>query len=242
MKVLNPTSGFPAWGSDKGTGNPQGSGLEGQWDLIIGLSEDWGKQRLQSWRTQTKPSERQDSEERSNDPRRLNQNYLLVLEGLLWRCGSGGARHRARALAATVWECPPWHKPSWRLPLTGPQPTGWVTSGQKATRGGVKPHHCQIIGLKLYWARSCQTEQDPVFPALFPPIREAYTSLLASTIKEHTVEARRTKILQLEQKSQYRNLISMKKQKVMSQMKGQDKNPRKTTKWSGDRQLSRKRI
>ena len=24
MKVLNPTSGFPAWGPEKGTGNPQG--------------------------------------------------------------------------------------------------------------------------------------------------------------------------------------------------------------------------
>ena len=34
----------------------------------------------------------------------------------------------------------------------------------------------------------------------------------------------------------------MKKQKVMSQMKGQDKNPRKTTKWSEDRQPFRKRV
>ena len=25
VKVLNPMSAFPAWGSDKGTGNPQGS-------------------------------------------------------------------------------------------------------------------------------------------------------------------------------------------------------------------------
>ena len=33
-----------------------------------------------------------------------------------------------------------------------------------------------------------------------------------------------------------------KTQKVMSQMRGQDKNLRKTTKWSGDRQSSRKRI
>ena len=33
----------------------------------------------------------------------------------------------------------------------------------------------------------------------------------------------------------------MKKQQAMSQMKRQDKNPRKTTKWSGDRQTSRKK-
>ena len=24
VKILNPTSGFPTWGSDKGAGNPQG--------------------------------------------------------------------------------------------------------------------------------------------------------------------------------------------------------------------------
>ena len=34
----------------------------------------------------------------------------------------------------------------------------------------------------------------------------------------------------------------MKKQKVMSQMKGQDQTSEKTNKWSGDRPPSRKRI
>ena len=40
VKVLNPMSGFPAWGSNKGAGNPQESGFEGQQDLIIQLPED----------------------------------------------------------------------------------------------------------------------------------------------------------------------------------------------------------
>ena len=40
MKVLNPTAGFPAWGSDKGLGIPRESGLEGQRDSIIDLPED----------------------------------------------------------------------------------------------------------------------------------------------------------------------------------------------------------
>ena len=35
-------SGFPAWGSSKGIGN-QESDFEGQWDLITGLPQDWGK-------------------------------------------------------------------------------------------------------------------------------------------------------------------------------------------------------
>ena len=41
-------SGFPAWNPTKGLGIPGKSGLEGQRDLITGLPEDWGKQRLQS--------------------------------------------------------------------------------------------------------------------------------------------------------------------------------------------------
>ena len=44
------------------------------------------------------------------------------------------------------------------------------------------------------------------------------------------------------EKAHYRKLIIVKKQKVMSQMKGQDKTPEKKTKWNGYRQPSRKRI
>ena len=35
-------------------GIPREYGFEGQWDLVIGLPEDWGKQTLQSRRAQTK--------------------------------------------------------------------------------------------------------------------------------------------------------------------------------------------
>ena len=51
----------------KGLGIPRKSDLEGQWDLITRLPQDWGKQRLQSWRTQTKFYAYQDIEERSSD-------------------------------------------------------------------------------------------------------------------------------------------------------------------------------
>ena len=67
MKVLNPVSSFQPGDPTKGLGIPGESGLKGQWDLIMGLPEDWGKQRLQSWRAQTKPCVHQDSEERSSD-------------------------------------------------------------------------------------------------------------------------------------------------------------------------------
>ena len=40
----------------KGLGIPRESGLEGQRDLIIELPQDWGKQRLQSWRASCRGS------------------------------------------------------------------------------------------------------------------------------------------------------------------------------------------
>ena len=52
----------------KGLGIPRQSSPEGQQDLIIGLPEDWRKERLQSWRAQTKFCMHQDPEEKSSDP------------------------------------------------------------------------------------------------------------------------------------------------------------------------------
>ena len=83
MKVLNPTSGFPAWGSEKGTGNPQGiwpwGPAEFDYKPSRGLSE-----------TETPVLEGTQKNLHASKPiakeqwphRRLNQNYLLVLEGL----------------------------------------------------------------------------------------------------------------------------------------------------------------
>ena len=80
--------------------------------------------------------------------------------------------------------------------------------------------HQQIIGLKLYWARPCPPEQDSVFPITCPSHQEAYTSLLALSIREQTEEARKATVpQQLKWKLHHRKLIRMKKQKVMSQMK-----------------------
>ena len=52
----------------KELGIPRESGLQGQWALIIGLPQDWGKQKLQSWRVQTTFCVHQVPEERSSDP------------------------------------------------------------------------------------------------------------------------------------------------------------------------------
>ena len=63
-----------------------------------------------------------------------------------------------------------------------------------------------------------------------PSHQEAYTSLLASS-RGQTEEARRSTVPQLlVHKPYYTKLITMKNQKVMSQMKGQDETPEKLNK------------
>ena len=74
---------------------------------------------------------------------------------------------------------------------------------------------------------SCPPGQDPVFPTTSLSHQEAYTSLLASSIRRQT-EARGTTVpTKTKTKPHYRKLISMKKQNIMSQKKGQDKTPEK---------------
>ena len=47
---------------------------------------------------------------------------------------------------------------------------------------------------ELNWAEPYPPEQDPVFPTSSPSHQEAYTSILASSIRRQAEEARRTKI------------------------------------------------
>ena len=70
---------------------------------------------------------------------RLNQNSMLVLEGLLLRRGLAEAHHREGALAAAVLEGPPWHKPSWRSPLT----LGSVQFSHLVMSDSLQPHGLQ---------------------------------------------------------------------------------------------------
>ena len=142
----------------------------------------------------------------------------------------GGLPAGMGALAAAVLEAVPWLKDSWRSPLTLPgpyRPQGWVTSGQKANREH-NPIHQQIIGLMLKQGPAHQSKTQ-FFPP-HPSHQEAYTRLFASCTRRQTEEARRTTISQWpEWKPHYRKLIRIRKQRVMSQMKGEDKTP-KTTK------------
>ena len=131
-----------------------------------------------------------------------NQNDLLDLEGLLWRRGSEEGHHSDGSIGSSSLGRSPWGLMVTLLEVT----INWTIESIDLRAGSSQvkklpgregnPTHQQITGLKLYWARPCPPEQDPVFPTTSPSHQEAYTSLFASSIKQKTEEARRTIILQ----------------------------------------------
>ena len=141
--------------------------------------------------------------------RRLNKIYLLVLKDLLWRCGFAGAHHRGGDTGSIRPGKSSCHKilmeftinPRYRIH----RPQGWLVLGQTTNSEGMHLPPQQIIGLKLYWARPCLPEQDLVFPIINHSQQEAYTSLLASSIRGQTEEDKRSTVSQwLKQKPYYR--------------------------------------
>ena len=148
-RFWTPRSGFPDWWSDKRPGNPQGIWLWGPagFDYI--------------------------------SSRELRETDIPVLEGtnkILYPSRPRGEEQRPLATAG--------HWP--KLPASTGGPPGrcelarthhWdgalkdprAGSSQAKLPPGKKcnANHQQIIGLKLYWARPCPPDQDPV-----PPIKK----------------------------------------------------------------------
>ena len=152
MNILNPTSGFPAWGSNKGTENPQGIWPWGWVGFDDGLPEDWGKQRLWSWRAQTKFCAHQ--EERSRDP----TGDWTKTTCLCWMASCGPVCQQRPTTGTGALEGPPWHKSLGVHHLSNHRPhrpQGWVASGQITTREGVQPHSSAGNWIKAF------TEQGP---------------------------------------------------------------------------------
>ena len=117
-----------------------------------------------------------------------------------------------------------WQQQSWKVLLgisplreltlsqSGIDPRAETPQAKQVTRRECSPTYQRITGLKFYWAWPCLPDQDPVFPTTSPSHQETYTSLLASSTRRQTEEARRTTIPQwLEQKPRHRKLIRMKK-------------------------------
>ena len=102
------------------------SDFEGQWDLIIGLSQDWGRQRLHFWRAQKMSVCTKTQGKGVQWPyRRLNQTYLLELECLQHQHTQHTHTHTHThthrvdvwVRSDSLWRHRPWQQQSWKGPL-----------------------------------------------------------------------------------------------------------------------------
>ena len=156
VKVLNPMSVSPAWGSDKVTGNPQGiwpwrpAGLDYRTSTELGKTDSSlaGNRQNLVWTNTLRKGVLTTQE--------TEQNYLLVLEGILWRHGWAGAHHRDRDISSRPGRSPL----ALALlevainPTTEPvDPRAGSPQAKQLIGTEHNPTQQQIIGLKLYWAR-----------------------------------------------------------------------------------------
>ena len=79
VKVLSPTSGFTTWDPATGGGITRESDFEGQWDLIVGLQQDWRKERFHSWRAHTQQCVHQDPGEGAVTPQETEPDILATV-------------------------------------------------------------------------------------------------------------------------------------------------------------------
>ena len=107
--------------------------------------------------------------------RRLNQTYLLVLEGLLQRQRAAVAHQGTRTLAAEVLGSTPWREPSQSPPLAPPTSPRrlqcWVASGQTNNREGTQPHPSAVKRIKVLLSSSHHRNNQLYHPPV-PPIRK----------------------------------------------------------------------
>ena len=157
----------PAWGSDKGTGNPQGIWPLGPVVFDYRISRGLRVTEAPVLEAHTKFGTYQHG--------RLNQNYLLYRAF----CRSVGQQGLTTGMGAL--DINPLRDCYW--------PSGQTTLGKECN-----PTHQQIIGLKFYWARPCWPEQDPAFLIANTSHQEAYTSLLASSIRGQREESKSSTI------------------------------------------------
>ena len=132
------------------------------------------------------------------------------------------------ALVATVLEGAPWLKTSWRSPLTNTphwahRIQGWIASGQNNNREGKQLHLSADNCIQVLLSTAPSTRARPNFPhyqslpsgSLYKPLSLIHQRIDRRSKKNHNPS-------QLEPKPYHKKLTRMKKQRALSQMKGQD--------------------
>ena len=178
VKVLSPTSGFPAWGSGNRSRNPQRSWLWRPAGFDCRTSTGLRKTETQLVESTHKVLCTPRPKEKEQLPhRRLNHTYLLVLEDLLQRWGAAVAHHRNKGTGS---RSSGKYSSAWALPeaaiIPTKEPVGSSAGSPQAkqlTGTEHSPTHQQTSGLKFYRAQLCLPEQDPVLPTTSPSHQEA---------------------------------------------------------------------
>ena len=147
----------------------------GQWDLITELAQDWGNRFSQGTIKTLCASGPSRKEQWPH--KRLSQTCLWASRSLQRRHRSAVLCCRVRALSAAAW--------------TGTFEGGFhylhylhhsLVSGQTIGREH-SPAYQQKIGLKIYWAWPCPSEQDPVSHSVSLSHQEASISPLSFSIR-----------------------------------------------------------
>ena len=114
-------------------------------------------------------------EKEQGSQRRLNQTYLLVLEGRLQKWGWLWLTVGTRTLAAEVLGGTPWCGPSQSPPLAPPGSLGrlqcWVASGQTTNKEGTQPDPLTDKWNKVLLS-SARKRNSQLYPPQVPPIRK----------------------------------------------------------------------
>ena len=155
-RFWTPRQGSQPGDLTKGLGIPRESDLEGQWDLITGLSQDWGE-------TETPVLEGTNKIVHTPRPRGEEQwptGEWTKTTCECWRVSRGGgglagAHCRDRVTGSSSPGRPPWEVTS--NPTIDPQ-----TPGLHCLRPNCNPRHQKITGLKLYWADTFLTKRGPL--------------------------------------------------------------------------------
>ena len=157
----------------KGLGIPKKSGLEGQGDLIIGLLLDWERDSSLEKHKQN-PTCTKTQRKGAVIPQETEPKLPAHAEGSPVEAWVGRTSPQGH-----------WQEQARKVPLgiNSLAPRAGSPQAKQLSGRECNPTHQQIIWLKLYWARSCPPEQDPVFPTISPSHQKAYISLLASSTR-----------------------------------------------------------
>ena len=157
VKVLRTMSGFPAWGSSNRRRNSKRIRLWRLAGLDCRTSTGLGETEIPLLEGKHKVVGASGPREQEQWPhRRLNQSYLLVLEGLLQRWGVAVAHHRDKDTGSRssgkyslAWALPESTISSTKEPVAS---SAGSPQAKQPTGRALTPTHHQTSGLKFYWA------------------------------------------------------------------------------------------